>query len=243
MGGAPAGQVARVAVAKVANSRCHPGGWHVRSRSPFSPCIARQEPAMADPQAAVLTQLRNIQTRAGRTIAELHAAIAASGLVKVSERRAWAMERFKLGYGDANTLALTMGKPLPDLALAAGAAPAASPAATEADALDAIYSGTKAHLRPLHEVIMAAITAFGPFERAPKKAYVSLRRKKQFAMVGPATKDQIEIGLNHKALPAHPRLKALPPGGMCNASLRLATAAEVDGELRGWLRAAYDAAG
>ena len=44
---------------------------------------------MADPQAAVLTQLRNIQTRAGRTIAELHAAIAASGLVKVGERRAW----------------------------------------------------------------------------------------------------------------------------------------------------------
>ena len=31
------------------------------------------------------------------------------------------MERFKLGYGDANTLALTMGKSLPDLGLTAGA--------------------------------------------------------------------------------------------------------------------------
>jgi Domain of unknown function (DUF5655)/Domain of unknown function (DUF4287) len=196
---------------------------------------------MADPQAATLTQLRNIQTRAGQTIAELHAAIAASGLVKVGERRAWAMEHFKLGYGDANTLVLTMGRPLPDLG--ADAAGAAAPAVADGEALDAIYTGAKAHLRALHEQIVAAVGAFGPFEQAPKKAYVSLRRKKQFAMVGPATKDCIEIGINHKSLPAHPRLKALPPGGMCNASLRLATAAEVDGELRGWLRAAYDAAG
>ncbi|MDP2004063.1 MAG: DUF5655 domain-containing protein [Rubrivivax sp.] len=194
---------------------------------------------MADPQAAVLTQLRNIQQRAGQTIAELHAAIAASGLVKVGERRAWAMEQFKLGYGDANTLALTMGKPLPDLADAASAPP--PPA--EGEVLEDLYTGAKAHLRPLHEKLIAAITAFGPFEQAPKKAYVSLRRKKQFAMLGPATKDCIEIGINHKALPAHPRLKTLPPGGMCNASVRLATAAEVDADLLGWLRAAYDAAG
>ncbi len=198
---------------------------------------------MADPQAAALTQLRNIQTRAGKTIAELHAAIAASGLVKVSERRAWAMEHFKLGYGDANTLALTMGKPLPDLGEAAGGAQGAAPAVSEGAALDALYTGAKAHLRPLHEQLVAAIAAFGPFEQAPKKAYVSLRRKKQFAMIGPATKEQIEIGINHKALPAHSRLKALPPGGMCNASLRVATPAEVDAELLGWLRAAYDAAG
>jgi Domain of unknown function (DUF5655)/Domain of unknown function (DUF4287) len=193
---------------------------------------------MADPQAAVLTQLRNIQARAGSSVAELHAAIAASGLVKVGERRAWAMEHFKLGYGDANALVLAMGKPLPDLQ--PGAATAPMPAA---DSLDTIYTGAKAHLRGLHDHLITAIGGFGAFEQAPKKAYVSLRRKKQFAMIGPATKEQIEIGLNHKSLPAHPRLKLLPAGGMCNASLRLATAAEVDATLLGWLRAAYDAAG
>lgn len=198
---------------------------------------------MADPQTAVLTQLRNIQVRAGKPIAELHAAIAASGLVKVGERRAWAMERFKLGYGDANTLALTMGKALPDLGAATGEAAAAAPAVAEGEVLDLLYTGPKAHLRPLHEQLIAAIGAFGAFEQAPKKSYVSLRRKKQFAMLGPATKDCIEIGINHKALPPHPRLKLLPPGGMCNASVRLSTAAEVDAALLGWLRAAYDAAG
>ncbi len=198
---------------------------------------------MADPQAATLNQLRNIQTRTGKTIAELQAAIAACGLSKVAERRAWAMEHFKLGYGDANALALTLGKPLPDLGAAPGAAAAALPPVGDGEGLDAIYAGAKADLRPLHESLIAAITTFGEFEQAPKKAYVSLRRKKQFAMLGPATKTQIEVGINHKSLPAHPRLKLLPPGGMCNASVRLSTAAEVDAELLGWLRAAYEAAG
>ena len=89
---------------------------------------------------------------------------------------------------------------------------------------------------------MKQITALGEFEIAPKKTYLSLRRKKQFAMVGPATKDQIEIGLNAKALPPNPRLKALAAGGMCQYTVRIASAAEVDQALLGWIRAAYDAA-
>ncbi len=90
---------------------------------------------------------------------------------------------------------------------------------------------------------MRAIEKLGPFEIAPKKAYLSLRRKKQFAMVGPATKTQVEIGLNAKELPAGDRLVAQKPGGMCQYKVRLAAPSEVDGELAAWLRAAYDAAG
>lgn len=198
---------------------------------------------MADPHAATLTQLRNIQTRTGKSIAELHAAVAASGLAKHGEKRSWLMEQFKLGYGDANTVALLIGKPLPDLGGAAAPAAVAAALAPEGDPLDTIYSGAKAGLRPLHEALMRAIAAFGPFEQAPKKSYISLRRKKQFAMLGPATKDLVELGLNAKLLPPHPRLKALPPGGMCQYSVRLSSAAEVDATLLGWVKAAYDAAG
>ena len=198
---------------------------------------------MADPEAARLSQLRNIQARTGQTIAQLHAAIAATGLVKVGERRSWAMEQFKLGYGDANALALWMGKPLPDLGEGAPPALAAAPVTHGEDPLDAIYTGAKAGLRPLHEAVLQALHAFGPFEVAPKKTYVSLRRKKQFAMLGPATKDLVELGLNVKGLPNHPRLKALPPGGMCNYSLRLGSAAELDADLLGWAHTAYNAAG
>jgi len=98
-------------------------------------------------------------------------------------------------------------------------------------------------LRPVHERVMAAIAGLGPFETAPKKTYLSLRRKKQFAMVGPATKTQIEIGLNAKDLPAGDRLIAQKPGGMCQYKVRLGTPEEVDAELVGWIRSAYQAAG
>jgi hypothetical protein len=195
---------------------------------------------MADPAVATITQLKNIQARTGKTIAELHTAVAASGAAKHGERRSWLMERFKLGYGEANAVALFFDKPLPDLG---GSAPAPAAPAADADLLAAIYSSAKSGLRPLHEAVMSQLKAFGDFEESPKKAYVSLRRKKQFAMVGPATKDSIEIGLNAKDLPAHPRLKVQPAGSMCNATTRITSVAEVDAQLQGWLRQAYDAAG
>lgn len=184
---------------------------------------------MADPQAALATQLRNIEAKTGETLAQLRAVILDSGLIKHGEVRTMLMQRYSLGHGDANTLAH-----------AAKAEPAQ--AASDDDALDAIYSGKKAELRPLHDLVMAQIAKFGEFEIAPKKTYLSLRRKKQFATVGPATQTQVEVGLNAKALPADSRLKALAPGGMCQYAVRISSAAEIDATLAGWLRAAYDGA-
>jgi Domain of unknown function (DUF5655)/Domain of unknown function (DUF4287) len=184
---------------------------------------------MADPEAAIASQLRNIEGKTGKTFAQICKLIVGSGLTKVGEQRAMLMNELHLGYGDANILALR-------------AKQAALPAAEDADPLDAIYAGPKAPLRAIHERLQATIGRFGPFEAAPKKNYVSLRRKKQFATLGPATKDQFELGLNAKSLPASPRLKALPPGGMCQYSVRLSKPREVDAELLGWVRAAYDSA-
>jgi len=198
---------------------------------------------MADPLAATITQLRNIQAKTGKSIAELHAAVAESGATKHGEKRSWLMEQFKLGYGDANTVVHFIDKPMPDLAGGTAAAAAATAPARDGDPLDAIYVGAKAGLRPLHETVIAAIKAFGEFEEAPKKTYISLRRKKQFATVGPATRESIEIGLNAKDLPSHPRLKVQPPGSMCQATTRITGPAEVDALLQGWLKQAYDAAG
>jgi hypothetical protein len=196
-----------------------------------------QENVMADPQAALLTQLGNIQKKTGKSLAELHAALAASGAVKHGEKRSWLMQHFGLGHGDANTVVHVVDNPPAGL----GDAPAA--AAGAGDPLDAIYAGPKAALRPVHDAVLRMVEAMGDFEVAPKKAYVSLRRKKQFATVGPATRDLVEIGLNFKGYSATPRLRLLPPGGMCQASLRIGSTAEVDAELQGWLRQAFDAAG
>lgn len=198
---------------------------------------------MADPVAATITQLKNIQVKTGKSIADLHAAVAASGAAKHGEKRSWLMERFNLGYGDANAIVNFIDKPLPDLGDGKPPAKTVTVPDQERDLLDAIYSGAKAGLRPLHDAVIAAISAFGAFEQAPKKAYVSLRRKKQFATVGPATKESLEIGFNAKDLPSHSRLKVQVPGGMCQATTRITSASEVDALLKGWLKRAYDAAG
>jgi hypothetical protein len=90
---------------------------------------------------------------------------------------------------------------------------------------------------------MVEIRQFGDFDIAPKKGYVSLRRKKQFAMIGPASNTRLEVGINSKALAPHSRLIEMPPGGMCNFKVKIVEAAEVDGELIAWIKQAYEAAG
>jgi hypothetical protein len=188
---------------------------------------------MSSVDKAVATQLKNIQARTGKTLDELRAHVAQSGLAKHSEVRAMLMRDFGLGYGDANALAHA-AKQAPE---------AAAGAPSPEDALAGMYAGSKAGLRPLHDAVMAAIAAFGPFEIAPKKTYLSLRRKKQFAMVGPGTKGRLEVGINARGLTSGARLAAQPPGGMCQYKVFLTEAAEADEELIGWLRQAYDAAG
>ncbi len=191
---------------------------------------------MADLDKAVATQIANIEKKTGRTLEQLRKAIAACGRSKHGEIRSWAMETFGLGHGDANTLT--------HVALRSdGASAAKAKGADAADVLAEIYSGKKAHQRPIHEKLMAAIAGFGEFEIAPKKGYVSLRRKKQFAMLGPKTNDRFELGLNLKEEVKDARVKALPPGGMCQYVVPLTSADEVDAKLIAIVRRAYEAAG
>ena len=182
------------------------------------------------------TQLRNIEAKTGKSLTELRAVIEASGLSKHGEIRTMLMKKLALGYGDANSLvhfALTSD----------GQSAAEASGASVEDTVGQIYSGNKASLRPIHDSVMKAIVPFGDFETVPKKGYVSLRRKKQFAMVGPGTKLRLEVGLNMKDVKATPRLVSLPPGGMCQYRVYLVNASDVDRELVTWIRRAYDASG
>jgi hypothetical protein len=185
---------------------------------------------------ATETQLMNIQIRFGKTLDELFALIRESGLTKHGEIREMLKRDLGMGHGDANALAGAFLK-----SGGQSAAPAAE-AATD-DVVAAIYGGAKGELRPIHDKLMAAIADLGPFEVAPKKAYVSLRRKKQFATVGPATRTRVDVGLNMKNVPSTERLIELPPGGMCQYRVSLTEVSEVDEELMAWIRLAYEGAG
>ena len=190
---------------------------------------------MADMEKALATQLANIEKRTGKSLAELTAIVRGSGLTKHGELVAMLKSDLGMGHGDANTLVHTVRSS----ATGGGAAPD-----RDADqVLDELYTGPKAGLRPIHEKLLAAMKKLGEFEAAPKKTYVSYRRKKQFAMIGPATKTRVEVGLNVKELDAGGRLTELPAGQMCNYKVRLSDVADVDAELVGWVRKAYEGAG
>ena len=182
------------------------------------------------------TQLKNIESKTGKSLAQVRALIKKSKLTKHGEIRERLGETFNLGYGDANALV--------HFALASdGQSAAQASGGSVTDVLDEIYSGPKSALRPIHDRVTAAVVKLGPFEIAPKKGYLSLRRQKQFAMLGPGTKGRLEIGLNMKGLKPGPRLTELPPGGMCQYKVFLTSPEEVNKELVDWLRTAYESAG
>jgi hypothetical protein len=189
---------------------------------------------MADPAKALETQLANIQKRSGKSLKELSAIIASSGLVKHGEIRDMLKKKLGLGHGDANALVHVVLK-------SDGQSAAAEQGLSPEEVLDGLYTGPKAALRPIHDRLMLQIDKFGSFEIAPKKTYVSLRRRRQFAMIGPATNTRVEVGLNMKGVKGTARLVELPPGGMCNYKVKLTSPAEVDAELVGWVRRAFEA--
>ena len=176
---------------------------------------------------ATETQKRNIELTTGRSIDGWVALARSSGHERHSEILAWLKTEHGFSHGNANLVALLTKR---------------SPAtAVDADPLAAMYSGAKAAVRPLHDHVMAQIAAFGPdVELAPKQAYVSLRRAKQFGTVGPGPKGLLEIGVNLSGHEATPRLQ--PGGGMCTHRIRIASIGECDAEVIGWLREAYNRA-
>jgi hypothetical protein len=185
---------------------------------------------------AFATQLANIEKRTGKSLDALAKIVKSSGLSKHGEIRDMLKRDLGMGHGDANTLVHYV---LQSDGTSAAAAAGKSPGAV----LDEIYSGPKSALRSIHDKLMAGIEKFGPFEIAPKKGYVSLRRKKQFAMIGPGTNTRVDVGLNMKDVAGTARLKQMPAGGMCQYQVRVTTPQEVDAELIGWVRRAYDGAG
>lgn len=122
--------------------------------------------------------------------------------------------------------------------------PAAS-APGEDDLVEKQYSGPKADLRPIYDAIIASVSRFGDdVEIAPKKAYVSLRRKKQFALVQPSTKTRVDVGINLKGTEPTERLEASGSfNQMVSHRVRLGAKKDVDAELKRWLKEAYEAAG
>jgi hypothetical protein len=175
-------------------------------------------------------QLRNIESSSGRSIDEWIGLIRASGLRRHAEIVAMLKADHGLSHGAANRLALV-------------ALDALNPSAAS-DPMASLYPKGREGLRPIHERLMGRVLALGTdVEVAPKKGYLSLRRRKQFAMIKPAAK-HVDVGL---ILPGHAPNGRLESAVTFNAlfthRVRVHSVDEVDPQLVDWLTSAYDQAG
>ncbi len=181
-----------------------------------------------DVDAATRTMIDNIPARTGRSLEEWFAVLDAADLPQHGKAMALLKGEHGLTHGFANLIvSLHRGR---------GSEPTAT------DLIDAQYADAKSALRPLCDRLIAAASALGDdVEIAPKKTSVSLRRAKQFAVIEAASRTRIALGLNLRGVEAGGRL--LAAGGMCTHRVDLTSLEDLDAEVLGWLRDAYDRAG
>jgi hypothetical protein len=186
-----------------------------------------------DVDAALQSQIRNIETTYGKPLDHWFAVIDTSGLANHNQVVAMLKADHGLAHGAAHRVSL-LARQRHDAGTAAPLDPA-----------DALYAGVKASLRPLHDALLGQIRALGAFDIAPKKGYLSLRRGKQFAMIQPSTTSRIDLGLILPATtPATSRLEqAAKFNPLFTHRVRITATADLDDELRGWLATAYALAG
>lgn len=105
------------------------------------------------------------------------------------------------------------------------------------------YKG-KEHLRSIYDKLIAAVLLWGnDIEIAPKKAYVSLRRKKQFACLKPATKSRFEIELILKGQEEDGILEAISGAGtMCTHKIKIENEKQLNKDVYKWIKTAYEKA-
>jgi Domain of unknown function (DUF5655) len=107
------------------------------------------------------------------------------------------------------------------------------------------YSGAKAALRPIYDAVVKAARAFGAdVEVMPRKSQVTLSRATSFAIVRASTKDRVDIALKLHGEKPTSRLVLDAKAMKSDPSHVVAVKgrSEVDKELIGWLRKAYDRA-
>lgn len=177
------------------------------------------------PEQQLATMLANIPEKTGKTLDQWKSLIAQSTSEKHGEILKLLKGEYGVSHGFANLIA--------------------SQARQNDDTVDLVaaqYSGAKAELKPLHDSIVKFAQSLGKdVEIAPKKTSVSLRRKKQFGLITPATRTRIDLGLALKGDEATGRLETY--NAMCSHRVRLESRDDFDGEVKAWMKQAYSRSG
>ena len=183
------------------------------------------------PDEAMQTMIENLKKNTGKSLDQWVALAQKSKLTKHGEIVKFLKEEHGLSHGYANLVAQ---KSLGTL----------SADESSDDLLSGQYAGAKAGLRPIYDALAAEIAKFGSdVDFSAKKAYVSLRRSKQFGIIQPSTATRVDVGINLKGQAPTKRLEASGSfNAMVSHRVRLENKSQVDAELIRWLRSAYELA-
>ena len=176
---------------------------------------------------ALQTMINNMPEKTGKPLEEWIEILKEKSFTKHSEAVKFLKQNHGVTHGFANTIVALSKADQTD----------------ESDLLTNQYKG-KEQLFPIYEKLVKTVEAFGAdVTITPKKTEVSLDRKKKFAVIKPATKTRIDLGLKLKDKPTTTRLENSGPfGTMCTHRVRLTSIEEVDKELIDWLKEAYSKA-
>tara|TARA_R110002049_G_scaffold260873_2_gene436938 strand:+ start:4098 stop:4640 length:543 start_codon:yes stop_codon:yes gene_type:complete len=173
---------------------------------------------------ALQTMIDNMPEKTGKSLSEWKKVLKTKSFPKHSEAVNFLKQEHSVTHGFANTI-VTLSKEENE---------------TPTDLVQNQYKG-KENLLPLYESLLTLVKEFGKdVTITPKKTSVSLIRKKQFALIKPATKTRIDLGLKFKDKATTDRLENSGPfGAMCTHRVKLSNVSEIDSELQKWLMESY----
>ena len=178
-------------------------------------------------EKATQTMIDNMPAKTGKSLVEWKVLLKTKPFIKHSEAVNFLKKEHGVTHGFANTI-VSLSK---------------AENVTDEDLIANQYKG-KESLLPIYEQLIQMVKEFGSDVKVtPKKTEVSLDRKRKFAVIKPATKSRIDLGLKLKGEPITARLESSGPfGAMCTHRVRLTEVDQIDAELKTWLVQAYNKA-
>jgi hypothetical protein len=176
---------------------------------------------------ALQTMINNMPEKTGKSLDQWKSLLKTQSFEKHMEAVNFLKNDHNVSHGFANTI-ISLSKEDPQ---------------KSEDLVATQYKGKEA-LLTIYDRLLQVTTRFGQdVTVTPKKTSVSIIRKKQFALIRPATKTRIDLGLKLKDVPITKRLENSGPfGSMCTHRVRLESTDAIDDELIQWLQDAYDQA-
>lgn len=176
---------------------------------------------------ALQTMINNMPDKTGKSLRQWTELLKGKGFEKHGQAVKFLKEEHGVTHGYANTI-VTLSK---------------NDTSSPEDLVTTQYKG-KEKLKPIYDALITVVKTFGDdVTITPKKSSVSVIRNKQFALIKPATKSRIDLGLKLKDKSTTDRLENSGPfGSMCTHRVRIESSEDINDELIAWLKEAYSKA-